>query len=149
MNQEERSAAVFGSFDGVVSIVGFIFALLLSHSSNHLIALGALGGAISATVSMAAGEFESAVGKFWAKARGAISMGIATLLGSLVPVWGFFFFPRTIALWVAGVGSALVALWIGYEKHKGVRGYLGALGTLLGACLITLLIVSLLPAAGG
>jgi VIT1/CCC1 family predicted Fe2+/Mn2+ transporter len=148
MDSTERSAAVFGMFDGVVSIVGFIFALMLNGSSNHLIAIGALGGAISAMVSMGIGQFESTDGTLTHRAAAAVFMAVATLVGSLVPVWGFFLFDRPMALVAAGIGSVAVAGVIGWAKHKGVKGYVGAFVTLLLAVGLTLGVIALLPSAG-
>jgi hypothetical protein len=148
MDSTERSAAVFGMFDGVVSIVGFIFALMLNGSSNHLIAIGALGGAISAMVSMGIGQFEAVEGKIHLRLAAAGAMAMATLVGSLVPVWGFFAFSRPIALLTAGIGSVAVAATIGWAKHKGAKGYVGAFVTLLLAVGLTLGVIALLPSAG-
>jgi hypothetical protein len=48
MNNDQRQEAIFGAWDGVVSIVGFIFALLANHSPESAIAIGGFGGAIAA-----------------------------------------------------------------------------------------------------
>jgi hypothetical protein len=135
-------------FDGVVSITGFIFALMLAGSSNHLIAIGALGGSISAMISMGLGQFETTEGKLHIRSAAALAMAGATLVGSLVPVWGFFLFSRPTALVMAGVGSLAVAGIIGYAKHRGVRGYVEAFATLLVAVGLTFFVLSLLPSAG-
>jgi VIT1/CCC1 family predicted Fe2+/Mn2+ transporter len=147
MNSEQRSTAVFGAFDGVVSIVGFVFGLLLHHSPMAAIAIGGLGGAISATVSMSVGTFESEDGAWHRRLINALFMAAATLLGSAVPIWPFFVFGRVNALIAGAIGSLLVASWIGFEKRSGWKGYATAYATLLGAVGLTLLIVSLIPAS--
>ena len=145
MNQEERSQAIFGAFDGVVSIAGFIFGLLIHGSALGAIAIGGLGGAVSATISMSTGSFESAVGTLRHRLRDAVSMGVATLVGSMVPIWPFFAFQRTNALIAAGIGCLFVATWIGKERHAGVKGYVTAYLTLVGAAGRSLLVVAAIP----
>lgn len=149
MNADERTEAIFGSFDGVVSTIGFIFGLLVHHSPESAIAMGGLGGAVSASISMTTGEYESRDEPPRAKLPGAAAMGMATLLGSMVPVWPFFAFKRDLALGIAAVGCVLVATWIGHEKHQKIRGYLVAYLTLCGAAALTLGIVSLIPQSAG
>lgn len=148
MDQEERSAAVFGLFDGCVSIVGFVFALMLNGSDNKLIAIGALGGAISAMVSMGIGQFEASEGKLRHRILTAFAMAFTTLVGSMIPVWGFFFLPRTAALVVAGAGALAIAGIIGWAKHKGTAGFVGAYASLLVAVGLTFAVISILPSAG-
>lgn len=146
LNPEERTEAIFGAFDGVVSTVGFVFGLLVHHSPSSAIAVGGLGGAIAASISMTTGEYESndkAASR--AKLGGAVAMGVATLVGSLMPVWPFFAFSRNIALAVGSVGCVLIAAWIGHEKRKGFHGYATAFLTLFGAAALALAIVSLIP----
>jgi VIT1/CCC1 family predicted Fe2+/Mn2+ transporter len=147
LDREELSAAIFGCFDGVVSIIGVVFALLLTHTYGPAIGTICLGGAISATVSMSAGEYESQSGAALHKLRNAIAMGVATLVGSMVPVWPFFVFDRTAALALGGIGAMVVATWIGREKRSGWRGYRNAYLILLGAAALTLLVVGLIPAS--
>lgn len=149
VDQGERQSAIFGGFDGVVSIIGFVFGLLVHHSSMSAIAIGGLGGAISATVSMATGQFESCEGEWKRRLQSALAMGVATLAGSLMPIWPFFIsaFSKTTAVLLAGVGCLLVAGWIGWAKRKGAKGYIIAYVTLLGAAAVTLGIVSLIPAS--
>lgn len=145
LNADERSQAIFGAFDGVVSIIGFVFGLLVHGSPSSAIAVGGLGGAIAACISMTAGEYESREGPWRSRIGGASAMGVATLVGSLIPIWPFFVFSRTVSVWVAAVGCVLVAAWIGREKHHGARGYLVAYATLFGAAGLTLLIVNAIP----
>ncbi len=90
LNSEERSEAIFGAFDGVVSVIGFVFGLLVHHSLASAIAVGRLGGAIAATISMTTGEYESREGSWKERIGGAGAMRVATFVGSLVPVWSFF-----------------------------------------------------------
>jgi len=56
MNKEQRQEAIFGAFDGVVSVIGFIFGLLIHKSPESAIAIGGLGGSIAAGISMGTGE---------------------------------------------------------------------------------------------
>ena len=40
MNAEERTEAILGAFDGVVSAIGFVSGLLVHHSPGSAIAMG-------------------------------------------------------------------------------------------------------------
>lgn len=147
MNTEQRQEAIFGAFDGVVSVTGFIFGLLIHHSPESAIAIGGVGGAVAAGISMGAGELEK--GDNWVRRIPVgIIMFLASLFGALVAVWPFFVFSTFVSLWIAGTGCLLVATWIGYEKRKGRSGYLAAYLTLIAAAGLTLGIVSLIPQAG-
>ena len=142
MNREQRQEAIFGAFDGVVSILGFMFGMAVHKSPEAAMAIGGLGGSISAGISMGVGEVDEG----WRKRLPVgLAMFIATLVGSLVPVWPFFFFPMRLAGIIGGVGSLLVATWIGYAKRDGWRGYVTAYATLALAAALTLVIVSLIP----
>lgn len=145
MKAEQRQEAIFGAFDGVVSIIGFIFGLLVHHSPESAIAIGGLGGAIAAGVSMGAGEIEKGDGPWRQRLPVAFAMFIASLIGGLVPVWPFFIFTRPTAIVVAAIGSLVVAAWIGYQKHKGLAGYVASYAILIGAAALTLGVVSLIP----
>ena len=148
MNDEQRQEAIFGAFDGVVSITGFVFGLLVHKSPEAAIAIGGLGGAVAAGVSMGIGELEKHEGRWYTGWRVALAMFIASLTGSLVAVWPFFVFGKGLAIAAAGVGCLLVATWIGYEKRKGIAGYLSAYVTLIIAASLTLGVVSLIPQSG-
>ena len=148
MNDEQRQEAIFGAFDGVVSVTGFVFGLLVHRSPESAIAMGGVGGAVAAGVSMGIGELEKHDGPWYRGLKIALTMFVASIVGSLVAVWPFFVFPTSLALLVAGLGCVAVATWIGYEKRKGFGGYVAAYITLLVAAGLTLGVVSLIPQAG-
>lgn len=145
MKTEQRQEAIFGAFDGVVSIIGFVFGLLVHHSPESAIAMGGLGGAIAAAVSMGTGEYEKHVGNWRQSLSVAVVMFVASLCGAAVAIWPFFVLGTGAALAASATGCLLVATWIGYQKRQGLRGYLMAYGTITAAAIITLAIVSLIP----
>ena len=149
MNSEQRQEAIFGAFDGVVSIIGFVFALLLHGSPVAAIAVGGFGGAIASGVSMGAGEFTKSEAPLHRRLPLAAIMLIATLIGSLVPVWPFFIFGRNGAIVASAIGCMAIATWIGYEKRKGATGYLTAYATLTASATLTLGIIALIPQSAG
>src|ERR1019366_8885120 len=131
MDESQREVAILGSFDSVVSITGFVFGLLLHGSPESAIAIGGLGGAIAAAVSMGVGEYEMHDGPWRPSLHIAIIMFLASVTGSLVAIWPYFVFGKSVAILVAGIGCLAVASWIGYQKHKGIIGYVIAYATLL------------------
>ena len=149
MNTEQRQESIFGAFDGVVSIIGFVFGLLVHKSPESAIAIGGLGGAIAASVSMGVGEFEKSEKPYKTRLPVSVAMFISCLIGSLVPIWPFFVFSKPIALLVSAIGCLVVATWIGFEKRKGFGGYLTAYATLTGAAGITLGVIALIPQSVG
>lgn len=143
--------AILGSFDGVVSIVGLVYGGLLVGASNRVIATMGLGAAISATVSMTDGDYEANEDKprglRWRKAA---AMLVATLVGSLVPVWPFWVLrSRWGALVVGAAGCVVVASWIGWEKRRGWRGFARSYVSLVCASALTLLVIVVIPGASG
>lgn len=149
MNAEERSAAIFGLFDGTVSLVGLVFGLIIAHASRHDFILTGLGAAISATVSMSTGQFEAAKGTARARLASSTAMGVATMVGSLLPIAAFFWLARTPSLVISGALCLIAATWVGFEKRKTMDGtlrwycgYASSFGFLLGAAGVTLGIVS-------
>lgn len=149
MNKEQRQEAIFGAFDGVVSVIGFIFGLLLHHSTMASIAIGGLGGAIASGVSMGAGEFEKADTPLKRRLPLSAVMLVSTLIGSLVPVWPFFIFGRSVAMMYSAIGCLVVATWIGYEKRDGIKGYAVAYATLLASAGLTLAVIAAIPQSVG
>lgn len=147
MTKEERTEAIFGAYDGVVSVVGFVFALLVINASAHTIAVGGLGGAIAAAISMGSGEVEKGDEPWFRRLPIGATMFCASLIGSLVPVVAFFFLDKPQALGVAAIGCVGVATWIGWMKRKGAGGYVSAYVSLLLASGLTLGVVSLLGGA--
>jgi VIT1/CCC1 family predicted Fe2+/Mn2+ transporter len=145
METEKRQEAIFGAFDGTVSVIGFVFGLLVHHASRGSIAIGGLGGAIAAGVSMGSGEIEKSDGSWRSRMPVAFVMFCASLIGGLIPIWPFFVFSTGVAIIVAGIGCLIVATWIGYQKHKGWRGYAASFAILLCAAAITLAVVSVIP----
>jgi VIT1/CCC1 family predicted Fe2+/Mn2+ transporter len=145
VDAEERRDAILGAFDGVVSVVGFLFGLLIHHAPRALVASGGLGGAVAATVSMSWGIYEAQDGPWREKLRNAAAMGVSTFLGSFIPVLPFFLLARTAALLVSAAACLAVAGWIGWEKRRGLRGYLKAYAVLLSAVGLTLLVVGAVP----
>lgn len=110
MNGEQRAEAVFGSFDGATGAVGVVTGALVAHASPHTLLLIAGGSAVANAVSMAAGDRTS--GKSWAL---SIVMGVATLVGALVPalpvalVHGWLGIAWAVAL-LAGLGVLIAEL---------------------------------------
>lgn len=85
---DDKSAAILGSFDGATSLVGFLAGALAVHANAQAIMVEASALAVAAAVSMASG--------YWLSGKpvgSSLIMGLATLLGSLVPAVPVIFLP--------------------------------------------------------
>ncbi len=145
MNKEQRQEAVFGAFDGLVSMMGVIFGALLVHSTAHEIGVISVGAAIAECISMSTGEVEKSDDPWRSRVHIALAMALASACGGLIPGLPFFIFSKSVALIVAAIGCLIVASWIGWMKHKGVKGYIRAYLVLILASGASLLAVALLP----
>jgi VIT1/CCC1 family predicted Fe2+/Mn2+ transporter len=90
--------AIFGSFDGLTSVLGVIVTLL--GAPLHVLLAGAIGLAASSAVGMGAGQY---LGDDDRSIRKALSMAISTVVGTLIPVAPFLIFGRVAATVTAGV----------------------------------------------
>lgn len=137
------SQFLFGSFDGTVSVLGVIIGLAAA-SSGKIVA-AAIGLAAAAAISMGFGEF---LGDNKSSILQAITMGIATLFGTLVPILPFIFLSKTPAFYLAGALTLLLGIVIGYFRDKGWKGYIQTILMLIAAVGITIAVTLLIPGAG-
>ena len=110
MNHDDIAEAIFGSFDGLTGMMGVVVATLLSHHSAALVITG-IGLAIAATVSMAGGDFLSK----GSKQRAAV-MGLATFVGSVIPVLPFIIIHGWQADGLCACLVLLTAIWISEQR---------------------------------
>lgn len=92
--------AVFGAFDGLVTILGALFALA---THPHALVVSGIGLAAAGAVSMGGGQWLSDNENGW---RASLAIGVTTGVGTLVPVA-----PYAVASGVAaGVASGVLCL---------------------------------------
>ena len=84
----DRREEIFGSFDGMTSTLGVIAGLLATGASASKILAAAIGIAVAATIGMGAGQYLSDGQR---NLRLAVVMGLATLVGSVLPAIPFIF----------------------------------------------------------
>lgn len=136
---------MFGGFDGCSSLLGVIVYLLLTHPG--WIFPAALSGAISAALSMAAGEWLSDSEDGFSA---AVVMGGATLTGALLPAVPFAFTTSRVAVAVAGVIVALIGITVAAMRPR--RGFGLALietfGLLVVILLVTIVCTVVFPSGG-
>lgn len=112
--------SVLGAFDGVVTVLGVLFALV---ALPHELRQSALGLAVAGAVSMGGAQFlsDNEAG-WWASA----AMGATTGLGTLVPVAPYFVWPRggpvdALSSAVLCLGAAGVVSWLKTTDGHGMR----------------------------
>lgn len=134
---------IFGLADGSMSIIGVVF-----YASGHgtLVFPIALSGGVSASVSMAGGEWlsESSSGP-----RAALAMGLATLAGSILPALPYAFLrgaaaPAVSVVLLAGVAAVVAAL----RGHR-ARPYLETAAVLATVLVASAACALLIPGGSG
>lgn len=122
--------AVFGAFDGVVTVLGILFAM----SGDPGLIAAAVGLAAAGTVSMAGGEWlsdsEHGLGA-------SAVIGLTTGAGTMVPVVPYLWFRGAGAAGVSVVLCAIVGACIAWARSEGrggpVRAAAETFGVLLAA----------------
>ena len=130
---EGTRQAIFGSFDGLTSVLGVIAAACLV-SNAHVVVVAACGLAIASAVSMAGGEYLSEMSRRTGELNRAGIMACATFIGSFLPAVPFLFLAKPAALVVAGVLVVAAAAVIAQFRlpTQGVeRAYLQTFGILV------------------
>jgi VIT1/CCC1 family predicted Fe2+/Mn2+ transporter len=112
----DRREEIFGSFDGMTSTLGVIAGLLATGASANKILAAAIGIAVAATIGMGAGQYLSDGQR---NLRLAIVMGLATLVGSVLPAIPFIFGASKACILASIVITLAAAGVIGHY-----RGYL-------------------------
>jgi VIT1/CCC1 family predicted Fe2+/Mn2+ transporter len=136
MTREDISQAIFGSFDGVVSVIGVIVALLAGPTAIMVDA--AIGLAAASAVGMAAGEY---LGDHARSLRKAAVMGLATIVGTLCPIVPFIVLPKKSAIVVAVVIVIVISVIISRSREGStLRAYAETFGVLILAAGITALV---------
>jgi VIT1/CCC1 family predicted Fe2+/Mn2+ transporter len=127
---------IFGLSDGAMSIVGVV--LYASGHSEMVLPLAVSGG-VSASISMAGGEWLSdSENGFWASA----AMGAATLAGSVAPAIPYVFLKGAEAYAVAGVMLVGVAAIVARLRKNREHPYRET-GLVLSAVLLASILCSI------
>lgn len=119
MRTSSTSEAVFGAADGMVSLLGLLAGAMVARAAPSALLTMAGGAAIAAAVSMAGGDWLS--GK---SVRQAIAMGLATLLGSLVPVLPVVLVPGLLGVLLAVLLVVLLGVGISEVRSRTGKGRL-------------------------
>jgi VIT1/CCC1 family predicted Fe2+/Mn2+ transporter len=149
MDAEERSQAIFGAFDGTVSIIGLVFGLAVHGFTSLAIVVAGVSAAVSATVSMGSGLYECQEGPWRRRLQLALVMSAATACGSIAPVFPFLLFPIAPAAIAAALIALLVAVWIGEQKGRGWQGYVFSVGVLVAAAGVSVGVAYAIPSSAG
>jgi VIT1/CCC1 family predicted Fe2+/Mn2+ transporter len=144
VTRDDVSQAIFGSFDGVVSVIGVIVALLARPSP--IIVEAAVGLAAASAIGMAAGEY---LGDDTRNLRRALVMGLATVIGTMAPVVPFMVLDKRLAIPVALLLVLAISLAIAQARAQASprRAYLETFGVLFLAAGVTALVSWLTGAA--
>jgi VIT1/CCC1 family predicted Fe2+/Mn2+ transporter len=144
MTRDDVSQAIFGSFDGVISVIGVMVALLAR--PTPIIVEAAVGLAAASAVGMMAGEY---LGDDTRSLRRAIVMGVATIVGTMCPVVPFMLLAKEAAIIVAAVLVLAISLAIARARAQtsSARAYAETFGVLFISAAVTA-VVSWLTGGG-
>jgi len=125
---------ILGGQDGIVNVLGIVLAVATATHSKYIILISGLAATFAESISMAAVGYTSAkAGKeFYVKkgfkhsmfeefahpVRDSVIIGVAAIVGSLIPVVPFFFLPIGSAWWAALVFATAALFGIGFFKAK-------------------------------
>jgi VIT1/CCC1 family predicted Fe2+/Mn2+ transporter len=112
--------AVFGASDGMMSLLGVLLYLGVSHPT--LVVPAMLSGAVSSAISMAVGDYLSV--ETDTRLPGALVMCVATLVGSTAPGMPWAVTSGAAAWGASAVVCAAIAAVVGLIRpaHSGRRG---------------------------
>lgn len=137
--EEHSSEAIFGSFDGMTSALGIITGLWSAPTSVLLAAVMGLGAA--AAVGMGAGQY---LGEEHPELHVAVIMGLATLLGTLLPAIPILAFGHVAGLIGCIAVSCAVTAVIAWRRKRWLQTFV-----VLALVSVATIAVSLLTGAGG
>jgi hypothetical protein len=140
---EEAGEALFGTFDGLTSVIGVIVGLLAS--SATIVQHAGFGLAAASTGGMAAGQYlkdRSEQVSLGRAVRHAGVMGGATCVGTVLPLIPFLFAPVHPAAVASGFVVAAVAIAIAWFRARTAQSKVEAyIETLVILGVVTLLSV--------
>lgn len=113
LGTEEGGSAVFGAFDGVTSVLGVLVSLL---GQKELVLVRAcLGLALASSIGMGFGQY---TGDKERRLISAVVIALATAVGTLLPVIGFIFFAKRMAVVIGTLAVIGLGILIGYQRSK-------------------------------
>ena len=119
---------ILGGQDGLVNVLGIILGLSVAATSEHTIIIAGLAAAFSEATSMGAVAYTSArADKVRIEAEGekkffgdAMIVGLAALVGAIIPLVSFFFLPTSAAVISSVILSAIGLFCLGISAGKSV-----------------------------
>lgn len=121
---------ILGGQDGIVNVLGIVLAVATATQSRYIILISGLAATFAESISMAAVGYTSAkAGKeYYHKKRGlaaeefahpvrdSVIIGVAAIVGSLIPVIPFILFSIGDAMWLTLAFATAALFGIGYFK---------------------------------
>lgn len=131
--------AIFGSFDGLTSAVGVVLGAMIAGAATKTLFIAGIGLAVAAAVSMGGGEW---LGDTEGSRRKAVIMGLATLVGSMVPIAPYLFASGRLALFCSAAATVALSLGVARARHQLARcsvwrAYGATYGVLFAACVLS------------
>lgn len=133
-HRSDISSAIFGLFDGTVSVLGVILGLAVA--SPHVVVSAAVGLAVASSVGMGAGQY---LGDRSRRIHLALVMAGATVVGTLAPLLPFAFARGSAAILGALAVGCVAAALIGRARRRMLETFVVfvvAMGATIGASVL-------------
>ena len=123
---------ILGGQDGLVNVLSIVLGMAAATHNTKIILVAGLAATFGESISMAAVGYTSmkaerdyhlkknqtAATHLSDPAGSALTIGVAAIMGSFIPLLAFFWLPVSIAVWTSVVISALTLFVVGVVKAK-------------------------------
>ena len=111
---------ILGGQDGLVNVLGVTLGVAAASGDTRIVLAAGLAATFAESFSMAAVAYTSSIAKYHA-VRDALIVGVAAILGSIIPLLPFAFLPVNSAINTALAVSVFFLFILGVYKAKILR----------------------------
>lgn len=149
MTSDDRSQAVFGCSDGIVTTAGLLLGGIMAHADPQVLLGTVVALAAAGAVSMAGGEYLADEKRDGNNKERALVMGVSMLFASAIPGLGYAIgrsVGNTVAIVSIMAMSTFVAL-VRSKRHGYFKGFLQTF-SVLGIASLAAILATILVGAG-
>ena len=128
----ELKDIILGGQDGVVNVLGLVLGVAAATQASKIVIISGLAATFAESISMAAVAYTStkAAKAYYlsrktkiprednSPAHSTLVVGLSSFIGSLIPLFPFFFFSISTSIILSLIISVLALYIVGYQKAK-------------------------------